>query len=66
VPEPPSGRGPVVVVTTGIAEDLVAVFRVATFLSSVCRVSVFWGLTRLSISRARLSILARISKVGGL
>ena len=43
-----------------------AVFRVATFLSSVCRVSVFWGLTRLSISRAKLSILARISKVGDL
>ena len=47
-------------------EHLVAVFRVVMFLSRVCRPSVFWGLTRLSISRAKLSILARISKVGGL
>lgn len=65
MPEPPSGNG-AVEVTTGIAEDLVAVFRVVMFLSRECRPSVFWGLTRLSISRAKLSILARISKVGGL
>ena len=47
-------------------EHLVAVFRVVMVLSRVCRPSVFWGLTRLSISRAKLSMLARISKVGGL
>ena len=69
-------------VTTGIAEDLksnmnlrpsittpshlLAVFRVAMLFSSVCSASFFWGLTRLSISRARWSMLARISNVGGL